>query len=130
MGDLGDYLRELRKDRGWTLRDVEDRSGDISNAHLSQIENGRIERPSEAMLHDLALLYEVDYAELATRAGYIEKDEEQSDISRREVIDAALRAYDNEDPAEHQELLRVLERRARLARERRLKARRKEAGDD
>ena len=130
MGELGDYLRKLRLDLGWTLRDVEDRSGDISNAHLSQIENGRIERPSEAMLHDLALLYGVDYVELATRAGYIEMDEEQSDISRRAVIDAALRAYDNEDPAEHQELLRVLELRARRARERRLKARRKEAGDD
>ena len=130
MGELGDYLRELRLALGWTLRDVEDLSGDISNAHLSQIENGRIERPSEAMLHDLALLYGVEYTELATRAGFVEKDEERSDISRRAVIDAALRAYDNEDPAEHQELLRDLEQRALRARERRLKARRNEVGDD
>lgn len=128
MGELGDYLRELRLDRDWTLRDVEERSGDISNAHLSQIETGRIERPSEAMLHELALLYEVDFADLAKRAGYDESVDDLDGMSRRAVISAALRAYDSEDPSDHHDLLRDLEERAILVRERKIKARSRQAG--
>ena len=54
---LGGVLRRARADHGWTLREVEGRSG-IRNAHLSQIESGAIERPDTALLWTLAGLYE------------------------------------------------------------------------
>jgi transcriptional regulator with XRE-family HTH domain len=42
---LGFLIRLSRELRGWTLRELEERSG-ISNALISQIETGRISDPS------------------------------------------------------------------------------------
>jgi transcriptional regulator with XRE-family HTH domain len=42
---LGFLIRLSRELKGWTLRDLEERSG-ISNALISQIETGRICDPS------------------------------------------------------------------------------------
>lgn len=67
---LGAYLRQLRRDRKLTLRDVEDATGkNVSNAYLSQVENGR--KPSPDVLQSLADAYGVSYTDLMTRAGYL-----------------------------------------------------------
>jgi len=42
---FGDLIRLSRELQGWTLRELEERSG-ISNALISQIETGRICEPS------------------------------------------------------------------------------------
>jgi transcriptional regulator with XRE-family HTH domain len=63
------YIRNLRKERGWSLRDVEKiTSGRISNAYLSQLESGRIDSPSLAMVHTLSAAYGVDFEDLCRRA--------------------------------------------------------------
>ena len=63
------YLRNLRKQRGWSLRDVEKiTDGRISNPYLSQLENGRIDAPSIATVHALAVAYCVDFEDLCRRA--------------------------------------------------------------
>lgn len=63
------YLRKLRKDRGWSLRDVEKiTSGAISNAYLSQIESGKVDAPSVIMIHRLSTAYGVDFDDLCHRA--------------------------------------------------------------
>ena len=63
------YLRNLRKERGWSLRDVEKiTNGRISNAYLSQLESGRIDAPSIAMVHTLATAYGVDFEDMCRRA--------------------------------------------------------------
>ena len=49
-------LREVRKNSGLTLREVEEQTG-ISNAYLSQLENGKIEHPSFNVLNTLNDLY-------------------------------------------------------------------------
>lgn len=41
----GEYFKSLRKAKGYTLRQVEDATG-LSNAYLSQFENGKIKKPS------------------------------------------------------------------------------------
>ena len=77
---LGQYLASVRKDRGFSLREVEDATGKIvSNAYLSQIENDRIKRPSPNILHRLAELYRVSYENLMERAGFVAPSRSRSD---------------------------------------------------
>lgn len=66
---LGAYLRSARDQRKLSLRAVERATG-ISNAYLSQIESGKIREPSPTVLHKLAELYKVPYADLMVLAGY------------------------------------------------------------
>ena len=55
-----------------TLRDVEEATDKVvSNAYLSQIENDKIQQPSPNVLHALAEIYSIDYADLMERAGHI-----------------------------------------------------------
>lgn len=68
---LGDVLRRARLHQGLTLRDVEGRTK-IPNAHLSQIERGRIRRPDPAIVFELAQVYGLNYALVAEWAGYVE----------------------------------------------------------
>ena len=67
---LADKLREARKKKELSLRDVE-REIDISNGYLSQLESGRVKQPSPVHLHWLAQLYEVSYSDLMREAGYV-----------------------------------------------------------
>jgi transcriptional regulator with XRE-family HTH domain len=74
-GEPGQFLKGLRASRGLTLRDVERiTEGKISNAYLSQLENGKIKSPSAIMLHQLSAAYAVDYKELAEKAGFIKSE--------------------------------------------------------
>lgn len=53
----GDYFYSLRKEKGWTLRQVEDATG-ISNSYLSQLESGKIKKPSQSVVTKLINFYE------------------------------------------------------------------------
>lgn len=73
---FGAWLREQRDRRGWTLREVErltrELSGlGLSNGHLSQIETGKRPPPtiSPRVLFVLAVIYELDMLEMIERLG-------------------------------------------------------------
>jgi HTH-type transcriptional regulator, competence development regulator len=66
---LGSFLASARNAVGKTLRAVERDTG-ISNAYLSQLENGKIKTPSPQTLHKLALTYSVSYELLMELAGF------------------------------------------------------------
>jgi len=66
---LGSYLKQVRKEKGFTLRVVEEKTG-ISNAYLSQLENQKISNPSPRILHKLANCYKISYENLMELAGY------------------------------------------------------------
>lgn len=69
---LGQYLASIRADRKMTLREVEEATNKlVSNAYLSQVENDKIRQPSPNVLHTLAEIYGIDYADLMERAGHI-----------------------------------------------------------
>lgn len=69
---LGVHLATIRSDRKLTLRQVEEATGkEVSNAYLSQIENGKVGAPSPHVLNALAELYKVDYTHLMELAGYM-----------------------------------------------------------
>lgn len=69
MENYGDYFKALREAKGATLREVE-RSTDVSNAYLSQLETGKIKQPSPINLHKLAQFYGVRYEALMEKVGY------------------------------------------------------------
>jgi transcriptional regulator with XRE-family HTH domain len=106
-GTLGSYLADLRLAKGLTLRDVEDATGkDVSNAYLSQLEHGRIGKPSPNILHSLASVYGVAYETLMEKAGYI-TDSSQGKPGQKHGR-AATFAIDNLTTEEEAELLSYL----------------------
>jgi transcriptional regulator with XRE-family HTH domain len=69
--EFGHYLKSLRKDKGLTIRQVELYSG-VSNAYLSQLENGKRGIPSPEILRKLSDCLDVPYEELMKNAGYLD----------------------------------------------------------
>lgn len=69
---LADYLAYIRGLKKLTLRDVEEATDkEVSNAYLSQLETGKITKPSPNVLHSLAAVYAISYELLMEKAGYI-----------------------------------------------------------
>jgi transcriptional regulator with XRE-family HTH domain len=60
---LGARIRELREDKDYSLREFAKKLGDISAAHISDIELGR-RFPSDALLRKIAQLLGVPVEEL------------------------------------------------------------------
>jgi transcriptional regulator with XRE-family HTH domain len=63
MKSLGDKLRKLRDDRDLSLRELAKKMGDVTAAHLSDIEFGR-RHPSDELLERLATFFNVPVDEL------------------------------------------------------------------
>jgi hypothetical protein len=60
--ELGSLLADLRAAKGFSLRQVEEATDKaVSNAYLSQLEKGKIRKPSPNVLHSLAEVYAVPY---------------------------------------------------------------------
>lgn len=105
---LGAYLKSERTGRHLTLRDVEQASGqDISNAYLSQLENGKIAKPSPHILYSLATLYGISYENLMERAGYVTPSSAIRDAAQKHGR-AATSAISNLSVEEEKELLNYL----------------------
>lgn len=105
---LGPYLQNLRKAKNLSLRDVEDATDkEVSNAYLSQLENGKISRPSPNILHSLSEVYGVPYENLMERAGYVFKASEKKNIGQKHGR-AATFSVDNLTADEESELLKYL----------------------
>ncbi|WP_285446538.1 helix-turn-helix transcriptional regulator [Xanthomonas sp. fls2-241-TYG-148] len=105
---LGQYLGSIRLDRKMSLRQVEEATNkEISNAYISQLENGRITAPSPNVLHTLAEAYGVDYITLMQLAGYLPAASERPDQARHGR--AATFAEHNLSKDEEVELLDYLQ---------------------
>lgn len=79
MQELGEILKMSREGMGLTLRQAEESTG-ISNAYMSQLENGKIKKPSANVLYKLHSLYGVKLEELF-RASQIITTEPNSKIT-------------------------------------------------
>lgn len=70
--NLGPFIKKARLDLNMSLRDVEEATGkEVSNAYLSQLESGKIAKPSPHILYALSSALGVAYESLMERAGYI-----------------------------------------------------------
>ena len=103
--ELGGLLADLRTAKGFSLRQVEEATDRaVSNAYLSQLENGRIKKPSPNVLHSLAEVYAVPYETLMEKAGYLLPSEDRGGHRRR----LAAFAIDDLTAEEEEELLKYL----------------------
>jgi len=104
--ELATVLFDLRKAKGYSLREVAEATGNgVSNAYLSQLENGKIKKPSPNVLHSLAEVYVVPYDSLMERAGYLLPQEGEKAGRRRRL---AAFAIDDLTAEEEEELLKYL----------------------
>jgi transcriptional regulator with XRE-family HTH domain len=79
---LGHYLALIRDSRGLTLRAVAKATENaVSNPYLSQLETGKIKKPSPHILYALANLYGISYEDLMRRAGYLQAKEAKRSIA-------------------------------------------------
>jgi len=96
---FGKYLKQLREDKGLSLRDVEEKTkNQVSNAYLSQVENGKISQPSPSILHALSTVYDDPYEKLMIEAGYLAAKD--SSARGRHQARAATYAVDGLTPDE------------------------------
>lgn len=71
--EFGSYIKVLRKNAKLTIRQLQDKSG-VSNAYLSQIENGKRGLPTPEILMKIHGPLGVPYDELMEKAGYISSE--------------------------------------------------------
>jgi len=110
---LGALLADLRVAKGLSLREVEAATGKaVSNAYLSQLENGRIRKPSPNVLHGLADVYAVPYETLMEKAGYLLPAEGKAGGRRRRLAAFAIDDLTAEEEAELLKYLAFLRSRA------------------
>lgn len=69
-----EQLKDMRKLKGFTIRELADRSG-VSAAYISQIENGNRGVPSPDVLMKLSEGLNTPYTELMKMAGYLDHAE-------------------------------------------------------
>ncbi|WP_171171100.1 helix-turn-helix domain-containing protein [Streptomyces sp. I05A-00742] len=83
VGNLGEYLREQRRNAQLTLRQLADAAG-VSNPYLSQIERG-LRKPSAEILQQLAKALRISAETLYVQAGILdERAREEAEV--RSVI--------------------------------------------
>jgi SOS regulatory protein LexA len=88
--DFGTYLKKLRLKSGLSLRDMEKRTG-VSNAYISQLENGKRGIPNPDTLKKIHEALGVTYDELMERAGYISSE------TRAGLLPETLQTMDSYD---------------------------------
>ncbi len=72
LQQLGEYIREQRKDAELSLRKLADLTG-VSNPYLSQIERG-LRKPSAEILQQIAKALEVSAETMYIQAGLLDAD--------------------------------------------------------
>lgn len=72
MTTLGSELARLRKLKGWSLREVEEKTKKkVSNSYLYQLESDNVKQPSPNILLVLANAYDAAYDDLMQLAGFV-----------------------------------------------------------
>ncbi len=96
---LGDKLRELRKQRRWTLEHVAEQAG-LSKSYLWELENRESQRPSAEKLAALA-----DALGVAT-SYFLEEDTREPE--ERHLDEAFFRGYQKLEPEAKEQLRKIL----------------------
>ncbi|MBU7598221.1 helix-turn-helix domain-containing protein [Streptomyces sp. P38-E01] len=88
-GDIGEFLREQRRNAQLSLRQLADAAG-VSNPYLSQIERG-LRKPSADILQQLAKALRISAETLYIRAGMLdERDREEVEVTAAILADPSI----------------------------------------
>lgn len=93
--DFYEQLRDMRKMKGFTIRELADRSG-VSAAYISQLENGNRGVPSPDVLMKLSEGLNMPYTELMHIAGYLEKTGEPEETLPKSRVNLRRFLRDND----------------------------------
>ena len=93
---LGALLRAQRRAADLSLRELSERTK-VSNAYLSQLERG-LHEPSLGVLTAIASALGVPLGSLLTRAGMLDRDDDDGGANLRETEDAILRDPELSEP--------------------------------
>ena len=104
--EISEVLKKLRNSKGYSLRQVEKKTG-ISNAYLSQLENGKIGKPSPHILYSLSEVYETSYNDLMKLIGYIKKEEGER-VKEKVMSDVAFSSMKDLTSDEKEQVLRFI----------------------
>ena len=83
VGNLGEYLRDQRRQAQLSLRQLADAAG-VSNPYLSQIERG-LRKPSADILQQLAKALRISAETLYVQAGILD-ERDRDEVETRAVI--------------------------------------------
>lgn len=103
VGNLGEYLREQRRNAQLSLRQLADAAG-VSNPYLSQIERG-LRKPSAEVLQQVAKALRISAETLYVRAGILDAERDRDEVETR----AALLADPTLTERQKQVLLQIYE---------------------
>ncbi|GAA2489207.1 hypothetical protein GCM10010406_26700 [Streptomyces thermolineatus] len=84
VGNVGEYLREQRRNAQLSLRQLADAAG-VSNPYLSQIERG-LRKPSAEILQQLAKALRISAETLYVQAGILDERDRQGEGVRQAVM--------------------------------------------
>ncbi|WP_075738833.1 helix-turn-helix domain-containing protein [Streptomyces acidiscabies] len=84
VGNLGEYLREQRRNAQLSLRQLAEAAG-VSNPYLSQIERG-LRKPSAEVLQQVAKALRISAETLYVRAGILDAERDLDEVETRGVI--------------------------------------------
>ncbi len=88
--DLGSYLIQMRAERGYSQRDLAEKSG-VSPAEISRVESGKRQKPSPAVLRAIAETLVISYPFLMQLAGYIDDPEAGENSGETPETEAVFR---------------------------------------
>lgn len=96
---LGARLRQVRERKELSISVVAKKAG-ISTAYLQKLEVGDVQHPSPRVLHSLAGVLLIDYAELMRLAGYVVPNQANGRQRRNELTHALSSEKLTEEEAE------------------------------
>jgi len=109
MNMLAERIRELRDKKDLSLREFARKLGDVSAAHISDIENGR-RNPSDDLLRKIALVLGVSFEELKELGNRLPVEQWKKAMRRDPELGFALRKLADKNVSS-EEILRWAEKR-------------------
>jgi HTH-type transcriptional regulator, competence development regulator len=90
--EFGEYLRSLRKRKNLSIKELQKLSG-VSDAYISQIENGKKPIPTPKTLEKLHKHLDVSLEHLLEKAGYISTIERHTSVDLYDILQSPSITY-------------------------------------
>lgn len=91
---FGQYLHNLREERRWSLRDIQEKTNnEVSNAYLSQLESGKKNIPTLKVMQRIADAFELPIEVFLKEAGYASPD-----MAVKKEASVVFRGYEKLSP--------------------------------